>query len=99
VSAGPSGGREQEQPAALLLYSSPLRVPPSISQSHARSDFFTRTDIMSHRLEPSDPPPEAPRRGFLAQLATAAVAVAAGGLVRPSRVTASEPPNRRPDML
>lgn len=53
---------------------------------------------MSHRLEPSDPPPEAPRRGFLAQLATAAVAVAAGGLVRPSRVTASEPPNRRPDM-
>ncbi len=48
---------------------------------------------MPPRLEPFEPPPEAPRRGFLAQLATAAVAFAAGGLVRPPRATASELPN------
>ncbi|HKV52573.1 MAG TPA: hypothetical protein VJO52_15365 [Gemmatimonadaceae bacterium] len=53
---------------------------------------------MSHRLEPADPPPESPRRGFLAQLATAAVAFAAGGLVRPSHAAAGELPNGRPDV-
>ena len=41
--------------------------------------------------------PEAPRRGFLAQLATAAVALAAGGLVRPSRAIADAVPNDRRD--
>lgn len=52
---------------------------------------------MAHRVQPVHPTPDAPRRGFLAQLATAAVAFAAGGLVRPSGATASELPNGRPD--
>jgi hypothetical protein len=48
---------------------------------------------MPHPREPVDVPPTAPRRGFLAQLATAAVALTAGGLARPSRAAASQLPN------
>lgn len=45
---------------------------------------------MPHRLAPLKPPPESPRRGFLAQLATAAAAFAAGSIAWPSRAVARE---------
>ncbi|HXE61479.1 MAG TPA: hypothetical protein VN607_12270 [Gemmatimonadaceae bacterium] len=52
---------------------------------------------MPHRPAPLDPSPASPRRGFLAQLATAAVAFAAGDLVRPPRAAAESMPNERVD--
>jgi len=52
---------------------------------------------MPERRTPADPPPESPRRGFLAQLVTAAVAFAAGGLARPSLAAAGLAPNESPD--
>ncbi|HEX6807328.1 MAG TPA: hypothetical protein VF118_05030 [Gemmatimonadaceae bacterium] len=49
---------------------------------------------MTNRPAPSDPS-AAPRRGFLAQLATVIAGVAAGTLARPARALAAEMPNAR----
>jgi intracellular sulfur oxidation DsrE/DsrF family protein len=45
---------------------------------------------MPRRPAPFDAPPHTPRRGFLAQLATAAAAFTAGSIVHPSRAVARD---------
>ena len=88
-------GEESRRNAPRCSCALPPLAFPLLFLRHAhaaRSNFFTPDLAVTDRPAPPDPSAP-PRRGFLAQLATAVVGVAAGALARPARAAAAAMPN------